>query len=94
MHTALSFAGDNRTAVSFGLLAAMQSIVLLVVCPALSQFQSLSLFALISKTLSLSNPENKRRYNHQAAVLLTLPIPGVTMPEWMNIPPPVTHLLP
>jgi hypothetical protein len=44
MHTALSFAGDNRTAVSFGLLAAMQSIVLLVVRPALLQSQYLSLF--------------------------------------------------
>jgi hypothetical protein len=45
--------GDNRAAVTFGLVAAMQSIVLLV-----------------------------------AAMLLTLPIPGVDLPEWMNVPPP------
>jgi hypothetical protein len=46
--------GDNSTALSFQLVAAVQSIVLLV-----------------------------------AAMLLTLPVSGVNLPAWMEVPPPV-----
>jgi hypothetical protein len=45
---------DTRTAVTFGLVAAMQSIVLLV-----------------------------------AAAMLTLPIPAINLPEWLDVPPPM-----
>jgi hypothetical protein len=48
--------GDNGTAITFGLVAAVQSIVLLV-----------------------------------TAMLLTLPIPAINLPEWLAVPPPMAQ---
>jgi hypothetical protein len=87
----LLLAGDNKTAVAFGLAAALQSVVLLVVC----HTPSLNLSPLIRlPILFKAKRKTKTEYattllpTPQAAALLTLPIPGVDLPEWMNVPVP------